>query len=200
MGVTFKDFQSMVNSQVKSLPASVRTTVLSQVESIYTKVNILDQDTKTLNEEEFANAKTIIDVLIEAAKTQHAAQTKNKPSFGLVSDKKDGAKFTEQLKEYKALQEEYDRLTPLIHARAEELGLNSNENYFKKCDDKELVALCNRQDVVKARQDEIYKNIENQIKDSPVGTKFQCGEYVITHQRAYTDETGDRMLVFDNLY
>ena len=202
MNVTYREeFKTMVQEQVNNLPEAVKTTVLNQVDSIYTKANVLDQDTTTLNDQELSNAQTIIDVLIDAAKAQHAEKTNKKPAFGLESELKDGSKFTKELEKYKALQTKYDELSGLINSRAQDLGLHEKENYFKKSSDKKLVAMCNQQDEIKAQKDKIYAKIEEAVKKSPEGTRFQCGEYVIAHQRAYTDVDGvERMLVFENLY
>ena len=121
--------------------------------------------------------------------------------FGLESDLKDGSQYTKQIEAYKALDVEYEKLCELINERALELDLHNPENYFKDCSDKKLITMCNRRGEIKAEQDRIYGEIEESIKKYPEGTKFQCGDYVIVHQRAYTDENGkERMLVLKNLY
>ena len=110
MNVTYREFKTMVQERINNLPEAVKTTVLNQVDSIYTKANVLDQDTTTLNEQEFAQAQTQIDTLINAANARHADKMNKKSSFGLESDMKDGSQYTKQIEAYKALDVEYEKL------------------------------------------------------------------------------------------
>lgn len=198
MGITLTQFTGIIQEQISKLPSQIQTEILNQANSIYNRHNTLDEDTSCLNDNEFANAQVDVNKLIEDVKAKNADKLQ-KPGFGVEQEMKDGSEFTELITERKQLWARYEELCELTKARAKKLGYTTKEGYFKDITDDKLTKMYDEMHQISDRRDAIYNEIEAKIKNSPVGTRFQCGEYIIAHKRAYTDSTGDRMLVFEKL-
>ena len=198
-------FRAITQDKILDLPDKMQREVLAQVPYIFEKNDNLDEYKGYLNDEECSNATVEIDKLILEKREELSrlrAEAKTPQQMGELKSPnetyEDGSQFIELLKERKQLEQRGDELDALIDERTEKLGYNKKENYAKEITDKKLIRMLDERDKIWERRQAIYKSFEDAISEYPMGTKFQCGDFVIQRKRAYTDETGDRNLVFLN--